>query len=209
MKRNVKFSKGKSLITAVGVIAICVVGFLLFSSCGTINTYLQQLKGELIGNDYNITEYDHYGNPVLRVSGDKIRMDAETDNAGEPTSYINITIDGFEWKHVGATLVFAQNGADMITDFALPEHIESNGDTSTGLMSVDRFINNYKNAFGRGEVVLVSSQNGVPIGLFRGDKCIVTIPDNLPKTTLIDIDGKLVYIHRGIVDIIPTGLFDN
>lgn len=96
MKRNVKFSKGKSLITAVGVIAICVVGFLLFSSCGTINTYLQQLKGELIGNDYNITEYDHYGNPVLRVSGDKIRMDAETDNAGEPTSYINITIDGFE-----------------------------------------------------------------------------------------------------------------
>ena len=71
MKRNVKFSKGKSLITAVGVIAICVVGLLLFSSCGTINTYLQQLKGELIGNDYNITEYDHYGNPVLRVSGDK------------------------------------------------------------------------------------------------------------------------------------------
>lgn len=97
----------------------------------------------------------------------------------------------------------------MITDFELPEHIESSGDTSTGFMGADRFINNYKNAFGRSQVVLVSSQNGVPIGLFRGDKCTVTIPNNLPKTTLINIDGKLVYIHRGIVDIIPTGLFDN
>ena len=104
---------------------------------------------------------------------------------------------------------FAQNGVDMITDFELPEHIESSGDTSTGFMGADRFINNYKNAFGRSQVVLVSSQNGVPIGLFRGDKCTVTIPNNLPKTTLINIDGKLVYIHRGIVDIIPTGLFDN
>lgn len=202
----------KKVANKVSIILIAAIAALMaasMTSCGIVDTYIKQLKGELIGNDYNITEYDHYGNPVLRVSGDKIRMDAETDNAGEPTSYINITIDGFEWKHVGATLVFAQNGADMITDFALPEYIESNGDTSTGLMSVDRFINNYKNAFGRGEVVLVSSQNGVPIGLFRGDKCTVTIPDNLPKTTLIDIDGKLVYIHRGIVDIIPTGLFDN
>lgn len=202
----------KKVANKVSIILIAAIAALMaasMTSCGIVDTYIKQLKGELIGNDYNITEYDHYGNPVLRVSGDKIRMDAETDNAGEPTSYINITIDGFEWKHVGATLVFAQNGADMITDFALPEHIESNGDTSTGLMSVDRFINNYKNAFGRGEVVLVSSQNEVPIGLFRGDKCTVTIPDNLPKTTLIDIDGKLVYIHRGIVDIIPTGLFDN
>ena len=92
---------------------------------------------------------------------------------------------------------FAQNGVDMITDFELPEHIESSGDTSTGFMGADRFINNYKNAFGRSQVVLVSSQNGVPIGLFRGDKCTVTIPNNLPKTTLINIDGKLVYIHRG------------
>ena len=28
---------------------------------------------------------------------------------------------------------FAQNGVDMITDFELPEHIESSGDTSTAL----------------------------------------------------------------------------
>ena len=95
------------------------------------------------------------------------------------------------------------------TDFHLPDNIQTDGGTSTGLMDVDRFINNYKNAFGRSQVVLVSSQNGIPIGLFRGDNCTVTIPANLPKMTLVNIDGKLVYVHRANVDIIPAAMFDN
>ena len=36
---------------------------------------------------------------------------------------VNITIDGHEWSHVGNTLVFAQQGVDMITDFQVPENI--------------------------------------------------------------------------------------
>lgn len=204
MKTNINFFKKKAF-----AVIICVMVLALMASCGAIDTYLQMLKGDLLGNDYVITQYDNFGNAVLRVSGDKIAMDAETDSAGEPTSYINITIDGFEWKHVGSTLVFAQNGVDMITDFQLPDSIQTDGDTSTGLMDVDRFINNYKNAFGRGQVVLVSSQNGTPIGLFRGDNCTDTIPANLPKMTLINIDGKLVYVHRANVDIIPAAMFDN
>ena len=204
MKTTVNFPKKKAL-----AVIFCVVALMLMVSCGTINTYLQMLKGDLLGNDYVITQYDNFGSAVLCVSGDKIALDAETDSAGEPTSYINITIDGFEWKHVGSTLVFAQNGVDMITDFQLPDSIQTDGDTSTGLMDVDRFINNYKNAFGRSQVVLVSSQNGTPIGLFRGDNCTVTIPANLPKMTLVNIDGKLVYVHRANVDIIPASMFDD
>lgn len=203
MKTIVNFPKKKAF-----AVILCVTALMLLASCGAISTYLQTLKGDLVGNDYAITQYDNFGSAVLRVSGDKITLDAETDSDGEPTSYINITIDGFEWKHVGSTLVFAQNGVDMITDFQMPDSIQTDGDTSTGLMDVDRFINNYKNAFGRSQVVLVSSQNGTPIGLFRGDNCTVTIPANLPKMTLINIDGKLVYVHRANVDIIPTAMFD-
>lgn len=204
MKTTVNFPKKKAL-----AVIFCVVALMLMASCGAINTYLQTLKGDLLGNDYAITQYDNFGNAVLRVAGDKITLDAETDSAGEPTSYVNITIDGFEWKHVGSTLVFAQNGIDMITDFQLPENIQTNGNTSTGFMPADRFINNYKNAFGRSWVVLVSSQSGTPIGLFRGKDCNVTIPANLPKMTLVNIDGKLVYVHRADVDILPAALFDN
>ena len=152
------------------------------------------------------TQYDDYGNLVFTVHGDKVTMDCQLDEYGEVTSYIDITIDGDSWKHVGSTLVFAQKGVDIITDFQLPEDLESTG-SSTGLMAVDRKINHYKNLFGKEYVVLVSSQNGTPIGLFQGDDCYVEIPADLPKTTLINIDGKMVYVHRANVDIIPAELF--
>lgn len=107
---------------------------------------------------------------------------------------------------MGSTLVFAQKGVDLITDFQLPEDMESTG-SSTGLMAVDRKINHYANLIGKKLVVLVSSQNGTPIGLFQGDDCYIEIPADLPKTTLVGIDGKMVYVHRANVDIIPAELF--
>ena len=45
-------------------------------------------------------------------------------------------------------------------------------------------------------------------GLFQGDSCYTEIPGDLPKTTLVSIDGKLVYVHRANVDIIPASLFE-
>jgi hypothetical protein len=74
-------------------------------------------------------------------------------------------------------------------------------------MSADRVINEYANLFGKKLVVVISSQNGTPLGLFQGDNCYVEIPGDLPKTTLISIDGKLVYVHRANVDIIPASMF--
>lgn len=189
--------------------ALTITLLLTLSSCGCLNAFIGQLKGELIGNDYIITEYDNFGNPVLQVVGDKITLDGTVDSAGEPTSYITVTVDGYEWEHVGSTLVFAQNGVDMVTDFDLPEIIETHGSTSTGLMDVDRVVNHYKNLFGKKSVVIVSSQSGTPIGLFQGDNCYVEIPDDLPKTTLVNIDGKMVYIHRGDVDIMPASMFNS
>lgn len=192
----------KHIILIAGIlVAACVL-----SSCAAISAYISELKGELIGNNYEIRQYDDFGNLVFTVHGNKVTMDCELDDNGEVSSYIDITIDGDSWKHVGSTLVFAQKGVDLITDFQVPEEMENSG-SSTGLMAVDRKINSYANLFGKKMVVLVSSQNGTPIGLFQGDKCYMEIPADLPKTTLISIDGKLVYVHRANVDIIPASLF--
>ena len=193
----------KRMFLAVTAVALC----LALTGCAFVSSFLGQLKGELFGNDYDIRQYDDFGNLVFTVHGDKVTMDCELDEYGEVSSYIDITIDGKSWKHVGSTLVFAQKGVDMITDFQLPEDMVSSTG-STGLMAVDRRINEYANYFGKKLVVLVSSQNGTPIGLFQGDDCYVEIPADLPKTTLINIDGKMVYVHRANVDIIPAELFD-
>ena len=194
-------NKKKILLTAVAVI-LCVV----LTGCAALGSFISKLRGELFGNDYNISQYDDFGNLVFTIHGDRVAMDCELDENGEVSSYIDITIDGKSWKHVGSTLVFAQNGVDMITDFQLPEGME-NENGGTGLMSADRVINEYANLFGKKLVVVISSQNGTPLGLFQGDNCYVEIPGDLPKTTLISIDGKLVYVHRANVDIIPASMF--
>ena len=189
-----------ALILAGCLLAVCLGG------CAFFRSFIGVLKGELFGNDYDIRQYDDYGNLVFTVHGNRVAMDCELDENGEVSSYIDITIDGVSWKHVGSTLVFAQRGVDMITDFQLPEDMENSG-SSTGLMAIDRKINHYANLFGKKLVVLVSSQNGTPIGLFQGNSCYTEIPGDLPKTTLIHIDGKRVYVHRANVDIIPASLF--
>ena len=190
-------------------IAIILTAVLLcaaLTGCAAISSFFGSLTGELFGKDYDIRQYDDFGNLVFTVHGDRVTMDCELDEYGEVSSYIDITIDGQSWKHVGSTLVFAQKGVDMITDFQIPEDMENSG-SSTGLMAIDRKINHYANLFGKKLVVLVSSQNGTPIGLFQGDSCYTEIPGDLPKTTLIHIDGKRVYVHRANVDIIPASLF--
>lgn len=189
-------------------IALAIVLVISLAGCAAVSSFLNTLKGELFGNGYKISQYDNFGNLVFNVYGDRVTMNCELDEYGEVSSYIDITIDGKSWQHVGSTLVFMQEGVDMITDFQVPEEMEDAG-TSTGLMAVDRRINEYANYFGKKLVVVVSSQNGTPIGLFQGNSCYTEIPGDLPKTTLINIDGKLVYVHRANVDILPASLFQD
>ncbi len=127
--------KNKKLLS---LIALTLV--LSLTGCAAVSNYFGKLTGSLFGKGYDIRQYDDFGNLVFTVHGDRVTMDAQLDENGEVSSYIDITIDGDSWKHVGSTLVFAQKGVDLITDFQLPEDLESTG-SSTGLMKVDRKIN--------------------------------------------------------------------
>ena len=185
---------------------VAVILVFSLTGCAALDAFVSRLKGELFGNDYIIRQYDDFGNLIFTVHGDKVTMDCELDEYGEISSYIDITIDGESWKHVGSTLVFAQEKADMITDFQLPAEMEGQGG-STGLMAVDRRLNEYANFFGKELVILISSQNGTPVALFQGNDVYTEIPGDLPKTTLIHIDGAMVYVHRANIDIIPAEFF--
>ena len=190
------------------IICIVVVMATTLFGCANLKSWFQSIKGELIGNRYTVWEYDNFGNKILTIHGKKIALEGGTDSLGENSSYIDITIDGYEWEHVGNTLVFAQNDAEMITDFQIPENIEGK-QSSTGLIAVDRVLNHYRNQIGKELVVVVFSQTGAPICMFQGDECYTEVPADLPKTTKIFIDGNLVYVHRANVDIFPAKLFDN
>ena len=191
-----------SLILTVTFIVVVSV----LNGCTQLDTTLRVLKGELIGNNYVIGQWDDFGNEVFTIVGKRVALSGQNDTVGEETSYLDITIDGNEWQHVGGTLVFAQAGVDVITDFSSDDFEGGNNQTS-GLIGFDRCINKYQNMFGKELVVLISTQNGTPLMLLQGDDCYTEVPSNLPKTTLVNIDGKLVYVHRANIDIMDANMF--
>lgn len=203
----------------ISLISAVVILFAL-SGCSMFESVVNDIKGNLVGNGYDIYTYDNYGDLVLTTSGDKISI---TGNKTETTSYdeegskitgydlssvITITIDGDEIQSCGDTCIFEQNGLNAEVDFT-QEAINSQTDGSLDEnTAIARFVNQYKNMFGKSRVVVIKSQLGQPITAYSGDDVYWEIPNNLPKMTKLMIDGKALYIHRANFQIIDKTLLD-
>ena len=194
---------------------LVLVTLFSLSGCSWLDSQIKDMKGELIGNSFDISIYDNFGNNTLNISGDKVQVDANTvkvksvDSEGnwsttyEMSSVISNTIDGNNMEQVGNTVIYAERGLNKITDFELPTDIETSGGTFNLL---DRNINDIKNLIGTPKVVVISSQLGVPIAVYGGDKVYYEIPDDLPKMTKLVVDGKALYIHRANYIILDTNM---
>ena len=194
---------------------LVLVTMFSLSGCSWLDSQIKDMKGELVGNSFDISIYDNFGNNTLNISGDKVQVDANTvkvksvDSDGnwsttyEMSSVISNTIDGNNMEQVGNTVIYAERGLNKITDFELPTDIETSGGTFNLL---DRNINDIKNLIGTPKVVVISSQLGVPIAVYGGDKVYYEIPDDLPKMTKLIVDGKALYIHRANYIILDTNM---
>lgn len=204
------------------IISIFAIATLLLSlsGCSMLESAVNDIKGNLVGNGYDIYTYDNYGDLVLTTSGDKISIsgnktettsydsDGSTITNYEMSSVITITIDGGEIQSCGDTCIFEQDGLDAEVDFT-QEVIDSQTDGSFDEnTAIARFVNQYKNMFGKSRVVVVKSQLGQPITAYSGDDVYWEIPDDLPKMTKLMIDGKALYIHRANFQIIDKTLLD-
>lgn len=185
----------------MGIIALLIVLSLALSGCAAILDKIAVIRGDLVGGNYQISVYDHYANKTLTLDGSKITVgllenDANNDveSTGFESSVLEITVNGKQMIQVGNTVIFAQEGLDMIEDYEVPTDISVN--SGGGFVPFDRFINDLKNKIGKEKIVIVSSQMGIPIGVYQGEDVYVTVPDNLPKMTRLNIDGKSLYIHR-------------
>lgn len=206
----------KRIISTLAIVAV----MLSLSGCSMLESAVNDIKGNLVGNGYDIYTYDNYGDLVLTTSGDKISIsgnktettsydsDGSTITNYEMSSVITITIDGDEIQSCGDTCIFEQDGLDAEVDFT-QEVIDSQTDGSFDEnTAIARFVNQYKNMFGKSRVVVVKSQLGQPITAYSGDDVYWEIPDDLPKMTKLMIDGKALYIHRANFQIIDKTLLD-
>lgn len=206
----------KRIISILAIVAV----LLSLSGCSMLESAVNDIKGNLVGNGYDIYTYDNYGDLVLTTSGDKISISGNKtkttsyDSDGsiitnyEMSSVITITIDGDEIQSCGDTCIFEQDGLDAEVDFT-QEVINSQTDGSFDEnTTIAWFVNQYKNMFGKSRVIVVKSQLGQPITAYSGDDVYWEIPDDLPKMTKLMIDGKALYIHRANFQIIDKTLLD-
>ena len=202
----------KKLSALLSVVAILVVMGL--PGCSFLESKFNSFKGSLVGVSYTADFYDNYGAQFFTASGDKIDIDGNYVDDGYDTegnitsslsSVITITIDGKEIEACGNTLIFEEKRLSPDIQFSLTD-VESDSSGLSGLTSISKVINKFKNYFGKSRVVVIQSQLGVPIRAYSGDDVYWEIPDDLPKMTKLMIDGKALYIHRANFEIIDTEL---
>lgn len=192
------------------------------SSCSAFEAGISEMKGNISGNTYTIDTFDNFGVMTMQTHGSNINMEANVveemtynsnDGWGKTkslSSVVTINIDGHEMVTCGDTCIFYEDGLtpEVIFDPEESIQISSSSDGITDATIITGMVNKWKNSFGKSMVVVIKSQTGYPIYAFSGDDVNWTVSDNLPKTTRLLIDGKLLYIHRGNFQIIDKALLE-
>ena len=216
-KFNNKTIRIFAMVLAIVMLTMSLTGCALFES------KVNDLRGDLAGVSYRAEFYDNSGNlnmvttgERISITGNKVSERGYDSNGSSITTYslssvVTITIDGKQMVTCGDTVIFAETGMKKEVDFGLEDigEINSSTDDSFGdYTSIARFVNNYKNAFGKPMVVVIQSQLGVPICAYSGEEVFWEVCEDLPKTTKLMIDGKALYIHRANFKIIDKDLID-
>ncbi len=188
------------------------------TGCALFESEVNDIQGSITGNTYNADFYSNTGEKFMTVKGSRINMAANV--VREPyygsngwgytqtmSSVVTITIDSHQIENCGSTVIFMQDSLKPEADFTEIDSIESESDGSVSNMTlVAGLVNQYKNAFGKPQIVVIQSQLGNPICAFSGDDVYWKVCEDLPKTTKLMIDGKALYIHRANFQIIDKEL---
>lgn len=191
------------LISIICIIGVSIVG------CAKLKDVVGKLKGDLIGQRFTINTYDDYGNKTMAIDGNKVTVGLlqNSDNFDKKASQfksevLEVTVNGNQMFQVGNTVIFAEDGLDMIEGYDTPKDVKVS--SGGGYVPLDRYVNDVKNKIGKEKTIIISSQQGIPIGVYQGKDVYVTIPEDLPKMTRINIDGKTLYIHRANYTILDS-----
>ena len=199
------------------------LGALLLTGCewAEFGSDVQELEGSIKGCTYNCMFFDNHGELFMTATGENIDLSSnivkeETYDSDTGWGYTNtlssvvtITIDGNQMESCGSTMIFAQDSLSPDVEFEPITHIKSESSGSlTDWTSIAAIINQYKNSFGKPQIVVIQSQLGDPICAYSGKDVYWEVCEDLPKTTKLMIDGQALYIHRANFQIIDKELIE-
>lgn len=175
--------------------------------------------------------YDNSGTPWLSVEGTSFDISPNKvkeyswDSEGHwisqwtMSSVMTVRIDDSTIQSCGSTIIFSDTSLERY-EIEIPNEVtlSESGDSSITVPSNMRFRDYWTVQYwwfnhdpylheGGRRIVVIQSQEGDPICMYMGDNVTWEVAKNLPKTTLIHIDGKALYIHRANFAIIDTSVF--
>lgn len=218
-------------------LAVVVVVCLSACEMDTTTTVNQSEDNEGISLTYTADFYDNSGGRWFSVEGksfsispNKVKTyswdsDGSWISSYEMSSVMSIEIDGNKIESCGSTVIFADSrlekcdidfNEEISTDEAGNASQNSSISHPTDIRVDDWFRirhwwmgqKNLNNGSHGARLVIIQSQLGNPIFVYSGNDVSWDIPKNLPKTTMVTIDGKVLYIHRANFSIVDMELID-
>ncbi|MEI8095374.1 MAG: DUF5052 family protein [Spirochaetales bacterium] len=174
---------------------------LTLTGCGALDQWTAKFKNSFLGNGGKLTVYDAWGNNTLTLNQVGVSIGVLPDS-----EVLDLQVDGHQVLHVGSTMLFAEQGLAALEDFDYEYLKRVTGENKATYIPLERNLNAFQNKLGKKRVVVVKSQMGIVVGLYEGNTVAVSVPANLPKTTLVTIDGKALYIHRADYEVLDAAL---
>lgn len=219
------------LLLSIVAIVICAL-----AACGSSYQDGYTLEGsteagaEVVPITFDALLYDNSGNNYATFKGNSFSIEPNkvkqygynTDGSWtswyEMSSVVSINIDGYNIQTCGSSVLFKDSRLELTK---IPDYIESETQTGSGYetqigdnalldyVALTRWwFDTHENGQGGSKIVLIQSQDGYNIGAIEGNDIYWEVASKLPQTTLINVDGKALYIHRCNFTIIDTALFN-
>ena len=183
-------------LLSTSLITIIISGI---AGCTNISSELEMLSNRLMGESFKIEAYNSNGDKTLDTEGTRVFItpvkskvrhtsnDGNTTYEYETTDVLDIKIDENDIYQCGDTIIALENGIIMTKwDF------DSNEISSLkGIVTSDN-------------VLIISGQDGKPIGFICGDTIRLDDSTLEDEVNRVIIDNKSCYMHRAkykIVDI--------
>ena len=192
--------KPSRLFRALTLVTFLATGLSL-TGCGMLDQFTAKFKNSFLGNGGKLTVYDAWGNNTLTLNQVSVSIGVLKDS-----EVLDLQVDGKQVLHVGSTMVFAEQGLAALQDFDYEYLKRVTGENKPTYIPLERNLNAFQNRLGKKRVVVVKSQMGIAVGIYEGNTVAVSVPANLPKTTLVTIDGKALYIHRADYEVFDAEL---
>lgn len=186
--------------TRTAKLVLAAIVAIALSSCSFLGNAASELEEALKGRAFSINTFATNGSVIDSITGTSVRIVRDTTfdskasdgSSNADSSVIMVSIGNSHVRHVGSTMIAAENG---LTTVASPGQIKIDNQQA-GTPWLNDLIERNRNLWaGKGKTILIRSQLDEPLAVYAGDK-VEIFATAVPKTTRFVVDGKVLVVYR-------------